>query len=343
VTSGSPNFTSSAFSWSANPSAPTPSPYTVTSTDNLGNTSTGSSFTWVNDTTAPTGGALTVDGDSTNATAATNSTGSYTISTLTQYAESQSATQSGLASSSLVRDQTSLSGGTCGTTWTNPTTISATRTENSGNGISGGNCYRYTLTGTDNVGNSASIQIVVKVDTTAPSFGSPALTFSTTGSFAFVNGTTVYYNGNHNTASSFTVNAPNVADPESGIASVAFPTPSNITGGGTDSTAPYTTTYTGWGTSSGTGTQTVTATNGVNNTANTTFSLADDITAPTLGAFSANSVAASPAGSSSFITSGTTLTLSGRTDYSETQSSTASGLASSVLAIQLPSGDRAPS
>ena len=58
MTAGSPNFTSSSFSCNANPGTPSPSPYTVTSADNVGNTSNGSSFTWVNDSTAPTGGAL---------------------------------------------------------------------------------------------------------------------------------------------------------------------------------------------------------------------------------------------------------------------------------------------
>ena len=34
--------------------------------------------------------------------------------------------------------------------------------------VASGNCYLFTLTGTDNVGNTARITTTVKVDTTAP-------------------------------------------------------------------------------------------------------------------------------------------------------------------------------
>ena len=67
-----------------------------------------------------------------------------------------------------MRDQASLgSGGTCGS-FGSATTISGNPAQNAGAGISDGNCYRYTLTGTDNVGNSVNISTIVKVDTTAP-------------------------------------------------------------------------------------------------------------------------------------------------------------------------------
>ena len=35
-------------------------------------------------------------------------------------------------------------------------------------GVSNGNCYRFTLTATDNVGNATVLTSTVKVDTTAP-------------------------------------------------------------------------------------------------------------------------------------------------------------------------------
>ena len=65
-----------------------------------------------------------------------------------------------------------------------------------------------------------------------------------------------------------------------------------------------------------------------------TFTAQDDTNAPTGGAFTANSQAASFAGTSSYLTSGTTLTINSRTDFSEAQSSTESGLANSTLTIQ---------
>ena len=55
---------------------------------------------------------------------------------------------------------------------------SAKLAKEKGLGIVSGFCYRYTLTGTDSVGNTASIFTIVKLDTTAPNFGSPALTLS---------------------------------------------------------------------------------------------------------------------------------------------------------------------
>ena len=272
---------------------------------------------------------MTVNGASTDGSSATNTSGSYTISGLAQYTETQSPTQSGLLSSSLVRDQTALNAdgtGTCGTTWTGATTISANRTENSGTGIASGNCYRYTLKGVDNVGNTASIQIIVKVDTTAPS--TPSLTLSKTGNFAFTTGTTAYYNGNTGTSSSITVSA-TTSDAESGIQKVTFPTlASGFSGGGAvNNPGPYSATYT-WTSSSDSGSKTVIATNGIGNTASSTFSLVDDTTAPTGGALTPSGTV-DAIGTTSYSTTGT-YTIS-RTDYAEAQTASASGLASSTL------------
>jgi len=218
-----------------------------------------------------------------------------------------------------------------GTTWTNLTTISATRTEDASRGIATGNCYRYTLTGTDHVGNAASISTIVRVDPTAPTFGSPDLTFSASGNNAYYSGsgTAVYYNGNTGTSSSFTVSAPNVADRESGIQNVIFPTFSGFTGGGTDSSSPFSSTYT-WSSSTAGGAQTVTATNGIGTSATSPFSLARDVTAPSGGALTVNGTAAAATATSSFNTTGS-FAIGTRTDYAETQGGTASGLGSSSL------------
>lgn len=184
VTAGSPNFTSSSFSWNANPGTPSPSPYTVTSTDNAGNTSNGSSFTWVNDSTAPTGGAL-----ATNATLNSgdyySTSGTFTI-TRTDYTENQTTTQSGLASSSLTRQTGTWnsSTGTCGS-------LGSLVNEPSGNASESGlaeGCYVYTLTGTDNVGNNASTTATVEVDKTNPATTITINPSSTNGSNGWYDG-----------------------------------------------------------------------------------------------------------------------------------------------------------
>ena len=309
---------------------------TVFSTNNAGSTSVNASYHVKADVTAPSGGALTVNATAANGggTSSTNSSGSFTIGTRTDYAEAQSSTASGLASSTLVRDQAPLVAdgtGSCGSTWTSPTTIAGTPTQNAGAGITSGNCYRYTLTGTDNVGNSVSISTIVKVDTTAPAFGSPALMLSAGGNFAFYpgTGTTVYYNGANGSSSSISVSAPNVADPESGLQKVNFPALSGFTGGGDDTSSPYSTTYT-WSSSSDAGSKSVTATNGIGSTSTSNFSIVRDVSAPSGGALNVNGTAASGAGTTSANTSGS-FAIGTRTNYSETQSGSASGLASSTL------------
>jgi hypothetical protein len=322
---GASPYTSSAYSWTASPS--TPSSKTITSTDVAGNTST-RSISFTSDNNAPTGGAVTVNGTAASAAGSTsvNTSGSFSITTLTQYTDSGS----GLASSTLVREQAALNSdgtGTCSTTWTNPTTISgATPISQTG---TTGICYRYTLTGTDNLGNTASISTIVKIDTTGPT--TPALAITTSGNYAYANGTTVYYNGTTGTSSSFTVSA-TTSDPESGIQKVNFPALASFTGGGDKTSSPYSSTYT-WTSSSDSGSKTVTAYNGLGSTATGSFSLVRDVTAPTGGSVTVNGVAASSAGSTS-TASTTSFAIDNRGDYDEVQSSSQSGLASGTLTIQ---------
>ena len=159
--SGGP-YTSSTFSWSANPSVP--ASYPITGADAAGNTGS-TSLSFVNDTTAPAAGALTVNGTAASAagstSALTNST-SFTIGARTDYTDGGSA----LKSSVLTVQSESLSGSTCGALgsggpFTAATTITGTTQPS---GIQAGVCYVYTLTGTDNVGNVASVRTTV-VDT----------------------------------------------------------------------------------------------------------------------------------------------------------------------------------
>jgi len=67
---------------------------------------------------------------------------------------------------------------------------------------SDGQCYQYTLTGTDNVGNTATFQTIVLVDTSGP----------TGGSLSYVDGLA--------SLGSVTIDWVGGSDPESGIASV---------------------------------------------------------------------------------------------------------------------------
>jgi hypothetical protein len=156
--SGGP-YTSSTFSWTANPSVP--AAYTITGKDVAGNSTT-TSLTFVSDTTSPSSGALTVNGTAAttpgSTSTATNST-SFTIGARTDYTD----VGSGLKSSVLTVQSESLSGSTCGALgsggpFTTATTLIGTTQPS---GIQSGYCYVYTLTGTDNIGNTASISTTV--------------------------------------------------------------------------------------------------------------------------------------------------------------------------------------
>jgi Chitobiase/beta-hexosaminidase C-terminal domain len=141
----------------------------VVANNAAGGSSGAASYTAVLDSTAPTGGALTVDGvaGGTVATTSSNTTGSFAVDARTDWSETASAAASGLLSSTLVRDQATLTNNVCGT-FGSATTLTGTPTQDATAGISSGTCYRYTLTGSDQVGNSATVSTIVKVDTTAP-------------------------------------------------------------------------------------------------------------------------------------------------------------------------------
>jgi hypothetical protein len=213
VTSGtgsppSVTFTSSAYSWV--PTGATPATTTITGRDELGNTVT-RTVTFRVDNTPPTGGALVVNGSTANTAGtatSTSTTGSWSITTLRQYTETQSATRSGLASSTLVRETAPYAGGACGTTWSDAVTItgSAPVTQTGADGT----CYRYRLTGVDNVGNSVSRTTTVRVDTSVPTGG--ALTAN--GTAATAGGST-----SSSTTGSWTLARTDWTDAQSGMTS----------------------------------------------------------------------------------------------------------------------------
>ena len=184
-------------------------------------------LTFTDDSSAPTGGALTVNGGG-----AYSTSGNFAIDTRSDYSETQSATASGLASSTLTRESASLTNDSCGT-FGSATTISGTPAQNLSTG-----CYLFTLTGVDNVGNSVSISSTVKVDTSDPS--APSFSFSNfTGTTSAV-GNSVFFLPTG--AGSFDVTASS-SDGDSGIAGYTFPSAASFGAGwsvsGTGSTRTY--------------------------------------------------------------------------------------------------------
>ena len=146
--------------------------------------------------------------------------------------------------------------------------------------VTGGTCYRYRLTVTDNVGNqttSSRQPATAKVDTTAPS--APTLTLDETSPNSYADGTTLYYNPQSTNTGCFTVTATST-DAQSGIDHVGFPTVFGSEAS-TDMSSPYTTSYSWDNTATATGSKTVTATNGSGLTADSAFTLTPDTDAPT--------------------------------------------------------------
>jgi hypothetical protein len=146
--------------------------------------------------------------------------------------------------------------------------------------LSGPSCHRFTLTGTDNVGNATAISTIVKVDTTAP--GAPALTLSAATGNTYVLGTTVTINAQAGKSGGFTAAATST-DADSGMQKINFPALTGFTsGGGDDLVSPFSTIYAWTGAVGATGAQTVTATNNATGTATSPFTVVKDTTGPTV-------------------------------------------------------------
>ena len=124
--------------------------------------SAATNFTLTSDAVGPTGGALTVNtvAASGGGSQSYDGDGAFTIGARTDY--SADAT-SGFATSTLTREQGTLNADAC-SAYGAPTTLVGTPAQS---GLATG-CYRYVLTGTDNVGNTSTVTTVVKVDTSAP-------------------------------------------------------------------------------------------------------------------------------------------------------------------------------
>ena len=316
-------YTSSSFSWTASPGNP-PS-ITITGKDVAGNpVSTGLGFT--SDVTGPTGGALTVNGVAAAGGATTSiARAAFPINVRTDYGTDAG---SGLATSVLTRESATLTAGTCGT-FGSSAIITGTPSQT---GLTTATCYRYTLTGTDRVGNASAVSTIVKYDTTAPT---QAITLSAaTG--ASITGTNLYV---HTTvAGSFVMNAA-VTDNQTGPASVTFPVittnrwthPAQTVSVGTGSipTISYPSSVFSWTAGAGRpGTYTVTATDLAGNTVATALTPVRDNTAPTGSALNVNGTGGTTAGSTSFNRTGAFAIT--RTDYTDA----ASGIASSILTLE---------
>jgi hypothetical protein len=154
---GSP-YVSSTYSWSANPSNPTPK--TIVGKDAAGRVS-GPSITYINDVTPPAGSSIT----STNALL---NAASVPISLV-----NGSDAGSGIdpATAIIRRDVASLSTATetCGT-FAGTYAATVTLVGGADTSVSSGNCYRYEYTLSDHVGNTITTTSasVAKIDTSGP-------------------------------------------------------------------------------------------------------------------------------------------------------------------------------
>src|SRR4029450_1093612 len=129
-------------------------------------------------------GPLTGDsgGGSAGGTQSYDGDGAFTIGTRTDYTDAAS----GIATSTLTRENGTLNADAC-SAYGAPTTLVGTPAQS---GLATG-CYRYVLTGTDNVGNTATLTTVVKVDTSDPT--APSLSLSDSSAAVHTTGTTAFY------------------------------------------------------------------------------------------------------------------------------------------------------
>ena len=169
------------------------------------------------------------------------------------------------------------------------------------------------------------------VDTIAPTQG---VTLASGASNAYLSGATLYYRGN--AAGSFNL-LDAVSDGGSGPASAKFP--SVATAGWTHaaetvttpSGGPYTSSTVSWSANPGAPAgYPVTAADMAGNTTSNSLTFVNDSTAPSSGALTVNSTAATAGGSTSSLTNSTSFSIGSRTDYTDA----GSGLRSSVLTVQ---------
>jgi hypothetical protein len=301
------------------PGASTPPPMDVIGVDARGNERT-RVLTFVADADPPTDGAVTVNGVAAEAGApqSWDADGAFTVSGIMPYVEAESSSAAGLANVSLTRESAVLAGGSCGAFGGSTSLGMAGPIDEAG--LSDG-CYRYTLSGTDRVGNSASIATIVRVDTSAP-----------TGGAVRANGVDAVPGGSDSiTASgSWSVARTDYADAESGLVSSTLTRQQGVLGGGacTSFGAPSTLTGSPGEVSVATGCYryVLTGINAAGLSAQVSTTVRVDRIAPTGGAVTVNGAAASGAGTTSTRTT-SDVDVSGLTSYADAES----GIASSTL------------
>ena len=148
----------------------------VTATDYAGNTGTGTTITLRGDGTGPVidwsypneGATYTVGHNYLNGTESINWSASDTESGLAADGSTQVLQRQ---TGAIVDNGGGVSPGSCaGVSWTNDGPATTGNPAQDANGLSSGNCYRWILTATDNVGNaSSSTSGSVLVDTSDPS------------------------------------------------------------------------------------------------------------------------------------------------------------------------------
>lgn len=315
-------YTSSPFSWT--PGAATPGMLSVIGRDVVGNTiSTPLAFSA--DDTGPTGGSLTVNGTAASGAGSTSTVRvAFPINIRTDFSSDGGA---GVANSTLTRESATFTGGACGS-FGSLATITGSPSQT---GLTTG-CYRYTLTGTDNLGNTSSVSTIVRYDVTVPT---QAVTFTSVGG-ASLTGANLYVRTA--AAGSFTLTS-TVTDNETGPASVSFPAVTTAgwthplqtvsSGSGSAPTISYSSSIYSWAAAASTpGATTLTARDVIGNTGTSVLTFVRDNTVPASGALTVNGTASSAAGTTSFNRTGAFAIA--RTDYTDT----GSGIASSVLTLE---------
>ena len=287
VTTG-PNFQSSNYSWTAGTTTPpTAAERLITESDGAANTAT-QTVPIVNDTTAPASQTITLTG--TNAPYYSANSVSFTLGDGTDGG-------SGIdtATRTVTRESATLSGDSCGTfsadagTYTSPDTA-----------VSSGNCYRYTFTIKDRVGNtSTGVTATAKVDGGPPSHGAVTITGVSPAGIAYATGGTVYYRGS--AAGQFQLRDP-ATDTLTAAASVNYPLVSSA--GWTHANETVTTgpnfQSSNYSWSAGTTTpptaaeRTLTAADLAGNTATLAVPIVNDTTAPASQTITLTGTAASP-------------------------------------------------
>ena len=179
------------------------------------------------------------------------------------------------ASRLVTRQVASLTSGVCGSFGDDAFGVSSPDT-----GVMSGNCYRYVFTIADRVGNvsATATSAAIQVDSDAPSAPTQAITESAADAHAV--GSTLFYRPSG--SGTFTVTA-TATDPQSGVDKVTFPAVGSgfvRTGSADDSTTPYSRDYTWSAGATASGAQTVTSHDLATNTANGSFTLTPDSTAP---------------------------------------------------------------